>query len=246
METNLYIAPILIRCDTLEEKSKLMTGNKPVKVAPGRVVSFRRLKITSTSHQQGESLFAIKFELRRYHGNEYEILDFVQSNPICVLSHSTQLRPGNCLYFFFSAFPSPSNIFSKASAASSTTASVTEVIPYSGSTQGGTRVAVLGNNFVDSPSARVRFDNTDVMPTFHGPRTLICVTPQHQPGIVSVRVSNDSKVQPSDPTNHPSVLTFTTTNRYGAPLRPVSPMKIERHQLNKLKPLRLNRDLILV
>ena len=106
METNLYIAPILIRCDTLEEKSKLMTGNKPVKVAPGRVVSFRRLKITSTSHQQGESLFAIKFELRRYHGNEYEILDFVQSNPICVLSHSTQLRPGNCLYFFFSAFPS--------------------------------------------------------------------------------------------------------------------------------------------
>jgi len=171
METNLYVAPILIRCDTLEEKSKLMTGNKPVKVAPGRVVSFRRLKITSTSHQQGESLFAIKFELRRYHGNEYEILDFVQSNPICVLSHSTQLRP-----------------------ASSTTATVTEVIPYSGSTQGGTRVAVLGNNFVDSPSARVRFDNTDVMPTFHGPRTLICVTPQHQPGIVSVRVSNDSKV----------------------------------------------------
>jgi len=171
MEANLYVAPILIRCDTLEEKPKLMTGNKPVKVAPGRVVSFRRLKITSTSHQQGESLFAIKFELRRYHGNEYEILDFVQSNPICVLSHSTQLRP-----------------------ASSTTASVTEVIPYSGSTQGGTRVAVLGNNFVDSPSARVRFDTTDVMPTFHGPRTLICVTPQHQPGIVSVRVSNDSKV----------------------------------------------------
>ncbi len=68
------------------------------------------------------------------------------------------------------------------------------MIPYSGSTLGGTRVAVLGNNFVDSPSARVRFDNTDVMPTFHGPRTLICTTPQHQPGIVCVRVSNDSKV----------------------------------------------------
>jgi hypothetical protein len=29
----------------------------------------------------------------RYHGNEYEILDYVQSNPVCVLSHSTQLRP---------------------------------------------------------------------------------------------------------------------------------------------------------
>jgi ankyrin repeat protein len=171
MESNLYIAPVLIRCDTLEEKPKLMTGNKPVKVAPGRVVTFRRLKITSTSHQQGESLFAIKFELRRYHGNEYEILDFVQSNPICVLSHSTQLKP-----------------------ASSATATVTEVIPYSGPTLGGTRVAVLGNNFVDSPSSRVRFDDIDVVPIFHGPRTLICTTPQHQPGIVSVRVSNDSKI----------------------------------------------------
>ncbi|KAL6072068.1 26S proteasome non-ATPase regulatory subunit 10 [Balamuthia mandrillaris] len=170
-EQNLFVAPVLLRCDTLEEQPKLMTGNKPVKVAPGRVISFRRLKITSTSHQQGESLFAIKFELRKYHNNEYEILDSVQSNPICVLSHSTQLKP-----------------------ASTTTPAVAEVIPYSGSSLGGTRVAVLGNNFVDSPSSKVRFDNTDVMPTFHGPRTLICITPQHQPGIVSVRVSNDSKV----------------------------------------------------
>eukprot|EP01089_Gocevia_fonbrunei_P015132 TRINITY_DN4342_c0_g1_i1.p1 TRINITY_DN4342_c0_g1~~TRINITY_DN4342_c0_g1_i1.p1 ORF type:complete len:674 (+),score=119.59 TRINITY_DN4342_c0_g1_i1:677-2698(+) len=171
-EPNLYVAPILLRCDTLEEKPKLMTGHKPIKVAPGRVVVFRRLKITSTSHQQGESLFAIKFELRRYHSNdEYEVLDYVQSNPICVLSHSTQLKP-----------------------ASSTTATISEVIPYSGSSTGGTRVAVLGNNFVDTPSARVRFDNTDVMPIFHGPRTLICSTPEHKPGIVSVRVSNDSKV----------------------------------------------------
>jgi hypothetical protein len=32
MESNLYIAPVLIRCDTLEEKNKLLTGNKPVKV----------------------------------------------------------------------------------------------------------------------------------------------------------------------------------------------------------------------
>jgi hypothetical protein len=43
-------------------------------------------------------------------------------------------------------------------------------------------VAVLGTNFVDSPSARVRFDNIDVMPVFHGPRTLICTTPPHHSG----------------------------------------------------------------
>jgi hypothetical protein len=43
-------------------------------------------------------------------------------------------------------------------------------------------VAVLGTNFVDSPSARVRFDNIDVMPVFHGPRTLICTAPPHHAG----------------------------------------------------------------
>eukprot|EP01090_Pellita_catalonica_P004536 TRINITY_DN1435_c0_g1_i3.p1 TRINITY_DN1435_c0_g1~~TRINITY_DN1435_c0_g1_i3.p1 ORF type:complete len:828 (+),score=129.19 TRINITY_DN1435_c0_g1_i3:53-2536(+) len=172
MDANLHVAPVLLRCDNGEEKPKLMTGNKPLKAATGRVVVFRRMKITATSHQQGESLFAIKFELRRYRGNnDYEVIDYIQSNPICVLSHSTQLKP-----------------------ASSTTATITEVIPYSGSSLGGTRVAVLGNNFVDTPSARVRFDDTDVIPQFHGPRTLICSTPTHKPGIVSVRVSNDSKV----------------------------------------------------
>eukprot|EP01088_Endostelium_zonatum_P006170 TRINITY_DN1827_c0_g1_i1.p1 TRINITY_DN1827_c0_g1~~TRINITY_DN1827_c0_g1_i1.p1 ORF type:complete len:710 (-),score=220.03 TRINITY_DN1827_c0_g1_i1:288-2417(-) len=182
-DPSLFIAPILIRCDTLEEIPKLLTGHKPVKVAPGRVVVFRRLKITATSHQQGESLFSLRFELRKYHSpTSYSVLDTIQSNPICILSHSTQLKP--CL--------------------ATISATICEVIPYKGSIKGGTRVAVLGNNFVDNPSARVRFDGVgDVMPVFHGPRTLICVTPKwkgakgaggRKGGIVSVRVSNDSKV----------------------------------------------------
>jgi hypothetical protein len=70
---------------------------------------------------------------------------------------------------------------------------ITEVIPPVGPPNGGTRVAVLGNNFVDSPAARIRFDTTDVMPMFHGPGTLICHTPQHTPGTVSVRVCNSTK-----------------------------------------------------
>jgi len=171
-DSQLYIAPTLIRCDNHEELPKLISGNKPVKVAPGRVAVFRRLKILQTSHQQGESLFAIKFELRRYQGNKYEVLDFAQSNPICVLSHSTQLKP----------------------VASTTSASITEVIPYNGPLEGGTRVAILGSNFIDSPSARVRFDQTDVLPTFHGPKTLVCVAPPHPVGMVTVRVSNDSRI----------------------------------------------------
>jgi len=31
------------------------------------------------------------------------------------------------------------------------------------------------------------------MPIFHGPKTLICHTPKHLPGVVEVRVCNDPK-----------------------------------------------------
>jgi hypothetical protein len=70
---------------------------------------------------------------------------------------------------------------------------VTEVIPVSGPPSGFTRVAVLGSNFADSPTTRVRFDEIEVMPIFHGPKTLICHTPKHPPGTVMVRVCNDAK-----------------------------------------------------
>jgi hypothetical protein len=70
---------------------------------------------------------------------------------------------------------------------------VTEVIPLNGPPSGSTRVAVLGSNFADSPTTRVRFDEIEVMPIFHGPKTLICHTPKHAPGTVLVRVCNDPK-----------------------------------------------------
>ncbi len=101
---------------------------------------------------------------------KYEVLDSIHSNPVCVLSHSTQMKP----------VPTASPV-------------INEVVPDMGPPTGGTRVAVLGSNFVDSPAARIRFDTTDVMPIFHGPGTLICHTPQHQPGQVSVRVCNSAK-----------------------------------------------------
>jgi len=37
----------------------------------------------------------------------------------------------------------------------------------------------------------VKFDNVEVKPIFHGPKTLICHTPKHPPGTVSVKVCND-------------------------------------------------------
>lgn len=168
---NLYVVPTLLRCDTFTDESKYLTGNRPVRVTSGRVLTFRKLKITTTSHQQQETLFCIRFELRKYSGtDEYEILDSIHSNPISVLSHSTQMKPVPTI-----------------------APTITDVVPESGSITGGTRIAILGSNFVESPAARIRFDNIDVMPVFHGPGTLICHTPQHSQGTVSVRVCNSAK-----------------------------------------------------
>jgi len=171
IDGNIYVVPTLIRCDTFEEETKLITGNRPVRVTSGRVIPFKRLKILCTSHQLKETLLSLRFELRKYgQGNEYEVIHSVTSNPICVLSHSTQLKPA--------AHSKPV---------------VQEVIPCSGPPSGFTRVAVLGANFVDSPTTRVKFDQTEVMPIFHGSKTLICHTPRHIPGTVSVLVCNDAK-----------------------------------------------------
>jgi len=168
---NLYVVPTLIRCDTFQEEPKFITGNKPVRVTSGRVVSFRKLKVTTTSHQQGETMFCLRFELRRYADeDQFEVVDVVHSNPICVLSHSTQLKP-----------------------APAVAPTIADVIPEGGPSTGGTRVAILGANFIDSPGARIKFDNLEVMPQFHGTGTLVCHTPQHPPGTVTVRVSNANK-----------------------------------------------------
>jgi ankyrin repeat protein len=196
-DANVFVAVTLTRCDTGELQTKLLTGNKPVqcvqnnvfsggpsfvcadealclcRVASGRVIPFKRLKILVTSHQMNETLFSLRFELRRYNSDspdDYELLQSIASNPICVLSHSTQLKPS-----------------------SSISPVVLEVLPMSGPPTGFTRVAVLGANFVESPTTRVKFDNTEVIPIFHGPKTLICHTPKHAPGIVEVRVCNDAK-----------------------------------------------------
>lgn len=170
---NIYVAASLTRCDTGEHEPNLITGNKPVKVTSGRVIPFKRLKILVTSHQMNETLFSLRFELRRYYGKgegDYEVLQTLASNPICVLSHSTQLKP-----------------------TSNVAPVVLEVVPMSGPPSGYTRVVVLGANFVESPTTRVKFDNIEVMPIFHGPKTLICHTPRHSPGIVEVKVCNDAK-----------------------------------------------------
>ena len=62
---HLFVVVVLLRCDTGEPQN-LITGNKPTQVTSGRVIPFKRLKILVTSHQMNETLFSLRFELRRY------------------------------------------------------------------------------------------------------------------------------------------------------------------------------------
>jgi len=162
-----YIAPVLIRCDNFEVEPKHLVGNEPVNITANQTYSFKKLKILVTSRQLNETHFSIRFELRKYLPNmtEYQVLDQVTTNPMCVYSHSTQLKP-----------------------TPKTKPKISEIIPGIGSPNGQTRVAILGNNFVDSPTTRVRFGDIEVIPIFHGPKTLICETPKHPPGKVNVQV----------------------------------------------------------
>lgn len=66
---------------------------------------------------------------------------------------------------------------------------ILEVLPVSG--KPGTRVAVIGNNFVDGDHLAVRFGDFSTRPRFHGPGTLICSAPSQAAGMVDVAVTND-------------------------------------------------------
>lgn len=94
-----YVLPLLVRCDSYLDESKYLLGAKLQEINPGRVIPFKKLKITTTSHQQGETLFCLRIELRRYLSTEdvgsenFTIEDLIYTNPITVLSHSTQLKP---------------------------------------------------------------------------------------------------------------------------------------------------------
>lgn len=114
IEDNIFLVPTLLRCDSFKEEPYLTgkkqtinsntyffifkKGNQPVKISSsGQQVTFRNLKVTTTSLQHQNTLFCVNFELRKYTNaklQEYIVLDSIHTNPICILSHSNQLKPG--------------------------------------------------------------------------------------------------------------------------------------------------------
>jgi hypothetical protein len=70
-----------------------LDGSKTIRISSGVFAVFKKLKILSTSQQQG-TLFRLRFQLRRYLGTEFETVPnvFVISNPIEVFSHTQYLN----------------------------------------------------------------------------------------------------------------------------------------------------------
>ncbi|KAH3767778.1 calcium-activated BK potassium channel [Pelomyxa schiedti] len=157
MIQNLFIEASLWRSDNETEIPSYLEGTRVVRISTGVFATFKRLKILCTTQQQG-SLFCLRFVLKQYMGNDfYPVAGGVAlSDPIEVFSHTLYLNERR----ESGGQPSPS---------------VTEVLPATGSA--GTRVAVIGSNFLNTPNLRVAFNNTVIVPTFHEQGTLICVVP---------------------------------------------------------------------
>ena len=66
-----------------------------------------------------------------------------------------------------------------------------EIIPETADWRGGTRIAILGENFQNNPRVRIRFGATQVVPEVLGPKTMTCFAPRHPLGQVPFSITFD-------------------------------------------------------
>jgi len=206
---NFYVTPLLIRPDTGDEIPNNLSGAQSVRVIPGRPVTFKHLKILTTSKLCGDTPFKLKFELRLYDEKcqTFDLMNSALSNSIFVVSHVSLL------------------------AVKQTLPVVTEVVPFCAPSSGLTRVVILGNNFIESPTTRVKFDNIEVIPFFHGPKTLICHVPQHKSGSISVTVCNTPNAWST--TSARFTYIDVTEQKISNPFFNISNIKIEGEETDK-------------
>uniref|UniRef100_A0A7S4JLG3 IPT/TIG domain-containing protein n=1 Tax=Paramoeba aestuarina TaxID=180227 RepID=A0A7S4JLG3_9EUKA len=186
----LFVAPILANFDTGELLPDQLLGAKPLVIMTGKLITFQNLQIKKSSIQLGNIRPCIHFELRRYdrdpkHKGPYELLHWVKSEPIHVVSHSTLCKIAPQADAPPVATKTPPK---------TTALVVGEVIPETADWRGGTRIAILGENFQDTHHARVRFGSTQIVPEVIGPRTMICYAPRHPLGQVPLSITFDGRV----------------------------------------------------
>ncbi|KAL6078159.1 DNA repair protein rad10 domain-containing protein, variant 2 [Balamuthia mandrillaris] len=94
-DSNLFVEAQLIRSDNEQPLPRAVDGNRIVRISNGIFATFKKLKILSTSQQQG-TLFRLRFVLKRYAGSQASFEDIpnctIISNPIEVFSHTQYLN----------------------------------------------------------------------------------------------------------------------------------------------------------
>jgi hypothetical protein len=94
-DANLFVEATLLRSDNETALPQCLDGNRIVRITNGVFASFKKLKILSTSQQQG-TLFRLRFTLKRYAGTQASFEDVpnctIISNPIEVFSHTQYLN----------------------------------------------------------------------------------------------------------------------------------------------------------
>ena len=84
------------------------------------------------------------------------------------------------LFFFYKIYVQP--------------ATVGNIYPSSGSEKGGTNVTLSGDGFIQLGQLSCIFDNVySVSAEWIAPSAITCLTPAHQPGVVSVEVSDNGQ-----------------------------------------------------
>ena len=164
----LYLLPRLIRCDTWEEIPDKLKGACSLPIKLGKLVVFDAFRLDTTSHQHNDSNFSIRFELYSGDPSAGQQLCDVQSEPFRLVSHTTQLHSH------------PRSL-----------PAVTKLIPDHGPQEGGYRVVMLGQKFLESSQLVASFGSQRVPCEWKGPRTLVCTVPPCRPGSVAVGISND-------------------------------------------------------
>jgi hypothetical protein len=192
----LAIVPLLANYDTGEILPKKLKNDEPVPAVTGQKAIFKKLQITHTNIQLGNITPCIQFELRSYPNgvkekDNYEVFHSVRTEPLRIVSHTTQnnIRPQTPVVGVASGAR-----FVATQSARPAPLVIGEVVPEVADWRGGTRIAILGENFQDNPArVRVKFGWTQVVPEVLGPRTMICYAPRHPLGQVALSVTLDGE-----------------------------------------------------
>ena len=196
--SNLFVEASLIRADTGENAKRCLEGTVVVKMTSNTAAEFRKLKILSTTQQQG-TLFRLQFTLKHYVGTNFCPIPGVVafSDTIEVFSHTLylSLEKRRSMLSSFSqqrqyqfvqqqqqqqqelGLPSIMGAVPGIQMCGRVVPTISDVVPDKGVSE-GEKIVIFGKDFINSEALCVSFNGcvgSTIM--FHDQATLVCVVP---------------------------------------------------------------------